>query len=254
MLKFDHVALGVGDHRGVVAALTGDLGALVISGGRPPRAGFQAMQIRVGRGDDGMTVEVLEPHQPRHDDFLVRFLAAGGDRPHHVTFKTTDIEAELERLRSLGLEPVGIELADPIWRELFIHPRDGHGTLVQIAETDRTDPPMSEWLAGLPDSIHLWHGVPWWDETALRPAPPRPAVMRRVVIATPDRIAGDRFYSSVLGSHAEAGPTITVHRWDGGEIRLEDADLPRPRVDRVEIDLPGFDGEIGGVRFVGTDG
>ena len=205
------------------------------------------MQIRIGRADDGMTIEVLEPADTERKDFLERFLASGGDRPHHITFKANDIEAELERLRAAGVEPVGIDFRDPGWQEMFIHPAQAHGTVIQIAQTNAVEPPMSEWLDGLPDSVRLYHGRPWWDLHALLDG--SPTSMRRAVIETPDRAAGDRFYHEVLGSHPSSGEAHTDHRWPGGAVRLVDAHVERPRVGWIEIE--GLDTEltIGGTRF-----
>jgi catechol 2,3-dioxygenase-like lactoylglutathione lyase family enzyme len=206
------------------------------------------MQIRIGRGTEGMTVELLEPADTDQNDFLERFLAAGGDRPHHVTFKTGDIEAELERLRGLGIEPVGVDFRDPGWREMFIHPADAHGTVIQVAETDNPGPPMDQWLAGLPDTVFNYGGEPWWDADAVLDG--APSYLRSVVIGTPDRPAGDEFYGSVLGSTMERLDGHTDHRWAGGVIRLEDAEVDRPSIVRLEVEGISSECSIGAARFV----
>lgn len=249
-MKLDHVAIGVSDHRDGLRALTGALGGLVISGGQPPGSGFRAMQVRIGRGTEGMTVELLEPADTQHNDFLERFLSAGGDRPHHVTFKTDDIRAELERLRSLGIEPVAIDFSDPGWREMFIHPGDGHGTVVQIAESDTPAPPMDEWLAGLPATVFSYGGDPWWDLESIEVG--EPAYLRAVVIETPDRPTGDRFYTQVLGAESTRWGDHTEHRWEGGVIRLVDADVDRPRIAWLEVEGVDRECAIGAARFVGV--
>jgi hypothetical protein len=82
----------------------------------------------------GIRLEALEPIEAPKDDFLVRFLEHGGEGPHHFTFKVSDIEDRIERLRSVGIEPVKIDLSDPSWRECFLHPRLGLGAVIQIAQ------------------------------------------------------------------------------------------------------------------------
>ena len=243
-MKLDHVAIAVPDHRPVLRDLTGELGALVLSGGTPQGAGFRAMQIRLGRGDAGMTVEVLEPFQPENNDFLARFIDATGGGVHHMTFKTDDIAAERQRLRALGVEPVGVDFAGG-WKEMFIHPRDGHGTVIQIAQSDLAELPMAEWLDGLPETLVSFDGTPpWWDAASVLDGRSA-ATLQRVVIATPDTADGVAFYRDVLGGNV-LGTTIT---WDGGEILLEAAE-GRPRVDRLEVaGHPSI--EIGGVLFLG---
>lgn len=251
-MRFDHVALAVRDHRPTLGALTGQLGGLVISGGAPSGSGFRALQVRLGRGTAGMTVEVLEPADIDDNDFLERFLVASGDGPHHVTLKTDDIEGELIRLRDIGIEPVGIDLSDPSWQEMFIHPRDAHGTVIQIAQSDTVYPPMDEWLEGLPGTLEIFHGSAWWDDAAVREPRGAPARLERVVVETPDRSAGDRFYSEVLGSEAVVHAGHSDHRWPGGSIRLVDAVVDRPRIGWLETS--GESTTIAGVRFVGATG
>ncbi len=246
------MAVAVEDHRPALAALTGELGGLLISGGAPPRSGFRSLQVRLGRGTDGMTVEVLEPVDVHHNDFLERFLASNGAGPHHVTFKTDDIEAELARLRGVGIEPVGINFDDPFWQEMFIHPKDAHGTVIQIAQSDAVYAPIDERLAGLPDTLELFHGVAWWDSSAVSEPAGDPVILERIVIETPDRTTGDAFYSTVLGSEHRSFAAHSDHRWSGGLIRLVDADVDRPRVGWLETS--GGSATIAGTRFVGAKG
>lgn len=242
-MKLDHVAIATADHRPAVAAITGELGGLILSGGTPPNAGFRAMQIRLGRGESGMTVEVLEPHHPEHNDFLARFVAETGGGVHHMTFKTDDIAGELERLRALGVEPVGVDFRGG-WKEMFIHPRDAHGTVVQIAQSSFEPPAMSEWLASLPHGMVTWDGDGrWWDPASVRPAT-TVATLRRVAVSTPDPSAGVAFYRDVLGGEVE-GRTI---RWEGGEIRLEEGS-GRPRVSSLEME-GAQSGTIAGAVFM----
>lgn len=195
-----------------------------------------------------MTVELLEPSGAQSNGFLERFITANGDGPHHITFKTRDIEAELERLRSLGIEPVAIDFSASSWREMFIHPRDAHGTVVQIAETDKPDPPMGEWLAGLPETMFMYDGARWWDDPS-EPHEPH-AVLRRIVIETNDRARGDAFYSNVLGSEMTAGGDHTDHSWEGGVIRLVDRAVERPSVARLELAGGPSTSSIGTAHFV----
>ncbi|HSJ28603.1 MAG TPA: VOC family protein [Acidimicrobiia bacterium] len=243
-MRLDHVAIAAPDHRPVLRSLTGQLGGLVISGGTPPGAGFRAMQIRLGRGLEGMTVELLEPYQPEHNDFLVRFLNAIGGGVHHLTFKTDDVVAERERLRGLGIEPVEVDFSNPGWREMFVHPKDGHGTVIQIAQSSWESPPMDEWLASMRVVVFdQSKSGPWWDPASVVGSD-RQATLRRVVIETPDTDAGRTFYRDVLQGEVD-GDRV---RWDGGEILLAPGE-GRPRVARLEITgHPSV--SIGGVDFV----
>ena len=37
-------------------------------------------------------------------------------------------------MRALGIEPVGVNLGNPNWREAFLHPRNAHGIVIQVAQ------------------------------------------------------------------------------------------------------------------------
>ena len=82
----------------------------------------------------GIRLEALEPLPNAEDDFLARFLTANGEGPHHFTFKVPDIQAKIDQLRLLGIEPVKIDLSDPGWQEAFLHPRLGLGVVIQLAQ------------------------------------------------------------------------------------------------------------------------
>jgi catechol 2,3-dioxygenase-like lactoylglutathione lyase family enzyme len=90
-------------------------------------------------------LEILAPHDVAHNDFLRRFLDRNGPGPHHLTFKVPDIHAVLTAAEAAGYSLVNVDLADPHWKEAFIHPKDGPGVLIQLAQVSegdwRTPPP-----------------------------------------------------------------------------------------------------------------
>jgi catechol 2,3-dioxygenase-like lactoylglutathione lyase family enzyme len=107
-----------------------------------------------------MKVEGLEPFSPETNDFLVRFLAAAGPGPHHLTFKVPDIEEAIDRARSAGHQPLGVDLSGAHWREAFLHPREAAGIVVQLAwSSGELDSPVPAWLpAGrVPEPAELVH-------------------------------------------------------------------------------------------------
>ena len=75
--------------------------------------------------------EILEPFGD--DSFLHRFLAERGPGMHHATFEVEDIEKAAATLRRYGVEPFGEGIAND-WKQLFIHPRDSGGVLIQLYE------------------------------------------------------------------------------------------------------------------------
>ncbi len=244
-VDLDHVALAVRDVTPVMDRLIGDLGGTLVSGG--DAAGFRAMQIRMGDLTRGMTVELLEPWNLERSDFLVRFLDRRGEGPHHLTFKVADLAAELERLADLGLRPVGVDLSNPMWREAFLRPRDSHGTVIQIAESEvwRIELAWESARSGEPV------GRIWWPDP---PSPgAAPAVLERVVMESPDVPETAGFFIEILGAELEAhSPDLVGLVWPGGgRIVIEEG--PNRRIARLELsEAEGLDCLIAGTRVVSS--
>ena len=73
------------------------------------------------------------------EGFVSRFLERRGEGVHHVTLKVERIEDQIERLQRAGLALTLVNVSNPGWKEAFIHPRDAHGVLIQIAESSYDD-------------------------------------------------------------------------------------------------------------------
>jgi methylmalonyl-CoA/ethylmalonyl-CoA epimerase len=82
----------------------------------------------------GPKIELLTPTGGPDAAFLERFLATHGAGPHHFNFVVSDIQDTLAHIRALGLEPVGVNLENPNWKEAFLHPRSAHGIVIQVAQ------------------------------------------------------------------------------------------------------------------------
>jgi methylmalonyl-CoA/ethylmalonyl-CoA epimerase len=85
----------------------------------------------------GVGESKVELVQPTDDTTgVARFLATKGEGFHHVCFEVANLTEELTRL---GIE--GVELIDSAPRRgaegpvAFIHPRSGHGVLIELIET-----------------------------------------------------------------------------------------------------------------------
>jgi methylmalonyl-CoA epimerase len=78
-------------------------------------------------------IELVEPTDATTG--VARFLESRGEGFHHVCLEVTDLAAELTRLAGQG-----VELIDTAPRRgaegpvAFIHPRSGHGVLVELIE------------------------------------------------------------------------------------------------------------------------
>jgi methylmalonyl-CoA/ethylmalonyl-CoA epimerase len=162
-------------------------------------AGFRWGQLEFAAGPK---IEVLTPTGGPDAAFLERFLAARGAGPHHFNFIVTDIDDTLARIRAFGIQPVGVNLEDPTWREAFLHPRSAHGIVIQVAES-----------AGSPPT------APPPREPAI-PGPPTRFDLIEHHVSDLDRAT--RLFRDVLGGQLDAASAgATELTWDGDKrIRL----------------------------------
>ncbi len=247
-MELDHVAIATHDATPIIATLVTQLGATVLYGGN--NAGFRPMQMRVGDIERGMTVEVLEPWDTEKNDFLARFLARHGEGPHHMTFKVHGIEDHLERLQAEGFVPASVNFSNPMWKEMFLHPRETFGTVIQLAEMgaelwSRDDAIRTAMTQG-PDGTPMW-----WE--APPPRSERVDYLERVVLHVPDLDPAKDFFGRVLRGEvtgSDAGSVDVLWPTSGARVRLEQRDGP-PGVDRLDVDAAGAARiiEVGGTRF-----
>ncbi|HUB22529.1 MAG TPA: VOC family protein [Streptosporangiaceae bacterium] len=125
----DHLAIGTPTLTDGWDLFGGLLGGTWVYGLDSP--GYWWGQLRFASGPK---IELLTPTGGPDAAFLERFLAAHGPGPHHLNFIVSDIEDMLARFRTLGLEPVGVNLDNPSWKEAFLHPRSAHGIVIQVAQ------------------------------------------------------------------------------------------------------------------------
>jgi methylmalonyl-CoA/ethylmalonyl-CoA epimerase len=125
----DHLAIGTPNLTDGWDLFGGLLGGTWVYGLDSP--GYWWGQLRFASGPK---IELLTPTGGPDAAFLERFLAAHGPGPHHLNFIVSDIEDMLARFRTLGLEPVGVNLDNPSWKEAFLHPRSAHGIVIQVAQ------------------------------------------------------------------------------------------------------------------------
>ena len=131
--RFDHISLGV---RSVEAALPliNLLGATFINGADHHRNQFRWVQFQL---KDSSRLELVAPLSA--ESFLQRFLDRRGEGLHHVTYKVTDVEAAATRSIALGYRISGLHL-HPQWSEVFLHPSEAHGVVIQLAAWTDDEP------------------------------------------------------------------------------------------------------------------
>lgn len=139
----DHLAIGTPELTDGWELFGGLLGGTWAYGGDSP--GYWWGQLEFAAGPK---IELLTPTGGPDAAFLERFLASRGAGPHHFNFLVSDIGEALARTRALRIEPVGVSLESPRWKEAFLHPRSAHGIVIQLAQQEGS--PVAPPPAGLP--------------------------------------------------------------------------------------------------------
>ncbi|QYC41541.1 hypothetical protein Nocox_19660 [Nonomuraea coxensis DSM 45129] len=203
--SLDHVALAVRRWAQAGPVLAGRFGGRWTGGHTQPT--FRPAQLRYA---GGMGVELLEPGA-EPGSFVRRFLdgAQAPARPHHITFKVHDIRAVLAAARSLGFEPILVNLDNAFWQEAFLHPKaTGLGFLVQVAQSDGLP---AELPPDLPGAVR----APWPEPAAEAAA--LPVVMGRVANEDKARLV---LRDLLGGAETTWGPGLSSYRWGTGSDLL----------------------------------
>lgn len=73
---------------------------------------------------------------------------------HHLTLETPDIQKAKQILKNQNIPYFGYHEYGDAWKEIFIHPKDAFGVLIQIAQCNPDD-----WLA---ESVRFPKGQKWY--------------------------------------------------------------------------------------------
>ena len=138
ILRIDHIAIAVNDYEAAAHFFRDILGAAPGAHARVPDRNYCWQNLALG---DLTRLELLAPTGP--GGLLGGFLSTRVGGFHHITLQTPDLEAMIKILDDNGIPYFGKhEYPDGCWKEIFIHPRDAFGTLIQIAEFRADD-----WIA-----------------------------------------------------------------------------------------------------------
>ncbi len=129
ILRIDHVSLAVQDYEKASAFFTRLLGAVP---GAHAEDGSMKYLWQIFSLGDLSRFELLTP--TGEGSFLDGFLKDRQGGVHHINLQTSDIERTRQILEENGIPYFGFNDYGPVWKELFIHPRDAFGVLIQIAE------------------------------------------------------------------------------------------------------------------------
>jgi len=127
-IQLDHVALGAHSITDAEPFLEGALAGTKSGGfaGGPPFGFMQWVFAGGGR------IELIYPIGS--DGFLHRFLARGGPRVHHVTFKVGSLDETIARATAMNYGIASQDRSDPYWQEAFLHPKQAQGIVIQLVQ------------------------------------------------------------------------------------------------------------------------
>jgi methylmalonyl-CoA/ethylmalonyl-CoA epimerase len=153
--RIDHVSIAVRDlARAKIFFLDG------LGGRELYCAPFAAQKYRWTTIELGTScfIELIDPLEK--DGFVYRFLEGRGEGPHHITVQVNDIEETQRVLREKGIPTFGFAEPFPGWKEVYIHPKNAFGLLIQLAEFNPLDwiqpgyiPPSYQEFAPAEESI-----------------------------------------------------------------------------------------------------
>jgi methylmalonyl-CoA/ethylmalonyl-CoA epimerase len=147
--RIDHVSIAVKDYEKAVHLFRDILGAIPGASAGDDNLKYFWQIFSLG---DLSRIEILKP--TGKGSFLDNFLQdkkEGG--VHHITLQTPDIRKAIMKLEENGIAHFGLREYGDFWKEIFIHPRDAFGVLIQIAEFHPDD-----WIH---DSLRFRNGEKW---------------------------------------------------------------------------------------------
>ena len=148
-LRIDHVSLAVREREKAVHFFSSVLGAIPCTSSRDP---FMKYTWEIFSLGDLSRLEILSA--TGKGSFLDGFLESRWGGVHHMTVQTSDIEAAKAHLRKHNIPYFGANsYSDVLWKEIFIHPKDAFGILIQVAEFHPTD-----WLS---PQVKMPRNVKW---------------------------------------------------------------------------------------------
>ncbi|MBS1886588.1 MAG: methylmalonyl-CoA epimerase [Actinobacteria bacterium] len=128
--RIDHIGVAVEDLGAAIALYETSFEMVLVHRETVESQGVEAVLLDIGDGH----VELLRPLGP--DTAVGKYLARSGPGLHHVAYAVDDIDAELPRLASDGVELIDAEPRVGIRgsRVAFLHPRSTGGVLTEIVE------------------------------------------------------------------------------------------------------------------------
>jgi methylmalonyl-CoA/ethylmalonyl-CoA epimerase len=133
--RIDHISIAVKDYPKALHFFKDILGAVLGAGARNNDMKYHWQIFSFG---DLSRLELITPLEKK--TFLTKFLKKNENGGlHHISLQTPDIQNAIERLEDHNIPYFGYNEYGDFWKEIFIHPKDAFGVLIQIAEFSPDD-------------------------------------------------------------------------------------------------------------------
>jgi len=133
--RIEHISIAVNDYEKAVHFFQNILGAVPGVGAEDSNLKFYWQIFSLG---DMSRLELIKP--TGEGSFLDNFLNNKKDGGvHHITLQTSDIKKTRDYLEKENIPYFGYNDFGDVWKELFIHPKDAFGILIQIAQLNPDD-------------------------------------------------------------------------------------------------------------------
>ena len=133
--RIDHISIAVKDYPEALHFFKDILGAVLGAGARNNDMKYHWQIFSFG---DLSRLELITPLEEK--TFLTKFLKKNKNGGlHHISLQTPDIQHAIRKLEDHNIPYFGHNEYGDFWKEIFIHPKDAFGVLIQIAEFDPDD-------------------------------------------------------------------------------------------------------------------
>ena len=133
--RIDHISIAVKDYPEAVHFFKDILGAVLGAGARNNDMKYHWQIFSFG---DLTRLELITPLEEK--TFLTKFLKKNKNGGlHHISLQTPDIQKAIQKLEDHNISYFGHNEYGDFWKEIFIHPKDAFGVLIQIAEFSPDD-------------------------------------------------------------------------------------------------------------------
>jgi len=133
--RIDHISIAVNDYANARHFFEDILGAIPGAGDKNHKLKYHWQIFSFG---DLSRLELIS--STGAESFLSNFFKKNKNGGlHHISLQTPDIQKAIQKLEDHGIPYFGYNEYADFWKEIFIHPKDAFGVLIQIAEFDPDD-------------------------------------------------------------------------------------------------------------------